>query len=65
MYFDAAEQKIAELDTRTAALEGQSIPDLAPLQADLDAVKAAVTALQAAVAALDARLDAIAAGAQG
>lgn len=35
MYFDVAESKLAELDSRTAALEGQAGSDLAPLQADL------------------------------
>ena len=63
MYFDAAEAKIVELDTRTEALENATGPDLSGIIADLVTVQVAVAALNDAVAALDARLDAIAAAA--
>lgn len=72
MYFDAAEAKIAELETRTAGLESAGGVDLAPIQADVEALQVAVAALQTslsdvdtALTALDTRLDNIAAGAQG
>lgn len=65
MYFDAAEQKIAELDAKLNALETSAPVDLTGLQADVDTLKAAVTGLNSAVSTLDARLDAIASGAQG
>jgi BMFP domain-containing protein YqiC len=49
MYFDAAESKIANLETRLAALEAAPAVD--------------VSSLQAQITELDARLDAIAAAA--
>lgn len=67
MYFDAAEQKIAELESRIAAMEAAEPPtvDLTPIQSDVAALKEVAVQLQAAVDALDKRLDAIASGAQG
>ena len=58
MYFDAAEQKIAELDTRILDLEGEPV-DLQPILDDIEAIKAAQAAQAAELARLDARLDAI------
>lgn len=65
MYFDQAEAKIQELDSRTEALENATGPDLSGIIADMVTVQGAVDSLNDAVAALDARLDAIAAGAEG
>ena len=58
MYFDAAEQKIAELDTRILDLEGEPV-DLQPILEDIEAIKATQAAQAAELARLDARLDAI------
>jgi len=72
MYFDAAEAALADLDSRTTALESATGPDLAPVLADVETLKVAVNALNGALGqvtttltTLDARLDAIASGAQG
>ena len=58
MYFDAAEAKMTDLDTRVAAME--AAPGV-----DLTDVNAAIAALSDAVQLLDARLDAISTGAAG
>lgn len=65
MYFDAAEQAIADLEARILNLEGEGTVDLAPILAEIDAIKATQVAQAAEIARLDARLDAIATGAQG
>ena len=56
--FQAAEDKINELDTRVASLEAIEPVDLTALMAEIAATKDAI-------AALDTRLDAIATAAQG
>lgn len=65
MYFDVAEAKIVDLETKITALESVAPVDLSGLTDDVAALKVAAAGLQDAVAALDARLDAISAGAQG
>jgi hypothetical protein len=58
MYFDAAEQKIAELEARILDLEGDPV-DLQPILAEIAAIQTAQAAQAAELARLDARLDAI------
>lgn len=60
MYFEAAEQAIADLQAAVAALEGAPGVDLAPILAEIDAIKATQAAQAAELARLDRRLDAIA-----
>ena len=59
MYFDAAEQKIAELESRILDLEGDPV-DLQPILDDIEAIKATQAAQAAELARLEPRLDAIA-----
>jgi hypothetical protein len=56
MYFDAAEAKITEIETRITTLEG------APA-VDLSAVLAEIAEIKAELVRLDGRLDAIASAA--
>ena len=65
MYFDAAEQKLQDLDAAVTALQETQPIDLSGIQGDVAALQDVATELQAAVAALDARLDAMSLAAQG
>lgn len=58
MYFDAAEQKIAELEARILDLEGDPV-DLQPILDAIAAIQTTQAAQAAELARLDARLDAI------
>lgn len=59
MYFDAAEQKIAELEARILDLEGDPV-DLQPILDAIAAIQATQAAQAAELARLDHRLDLIA-----
>lgn len=63
MYFDAAEAKIVELESRLADLEEEGNVDPAPIMAAIDAIRATQAAQAAELERLDARLDAIASAA--
>jgi hypothetical protein len=60
MYFDAAEQAIADLTAAVQELQGAPTVDLAPILDEIAAVKATQAAQAAELARLDGRLDAIA-----
>lgn len=59
MYFEAAEQAIADLIAAVQELQGAPTVDLAPILAEIAAIKATQAAQAAELARLDARLDAI------
>jgi uncharacterized coiled-coil protein SlyX len=59
MYFDAAEAKLTEIETRLAALESAPAPVV-----DTSGLQDQITAMQTELARLDSRLDAIAAAAK-